>query len=83
MSEIKINDMVALLEEIRTNQFMTDKILILQRGQVGTVVEEYKDGEAYEVEFSDEKGQTYGLVTVKKEKLILLHYQKKELSLAG
>ena len=32
---------------------MTEKETILLRGQMGTVVEEYNNGEAFEVEFCD------------------------------
>ena len=36
----------------------------LTRGDVGTVVHVYKDGQGYEVEFVDGGGQTVALVTV-------------------
>lgn len=83
MNEIKIHDMVALLEDIETCQFMTDKHLLLPKGQVGTVVEIYKNGEAYEVEFSDEDGQTYALVTLVAQQLVCLHYEKPRLSVVN
>lgn len=37
----------------------------LEKGDVGTVVEVYRDGEAYEVEFVTMKGETAALVTLK------------------
>jgi hypothetical protein len=80
MISLKLYDTVALLEAVETFQFMTDNPLILPQGQVGTVVEEYKKGEAYEVEFSDENGQTYALVTLKPEQLICLHFEQPCLS---
>lgn len=46
----------------------------LQRGQVGTIVEELAEG-VYEVEFSDTDGMTYALVALKSEQLMILHYQ--------
>ena len=46
----------------------------LQRGQVGTIVEELAEG-VYEVEFSDTDGMTYALVALKAEQLMTLHYQ--------
>ena len=52
---------------------MTEKEIILLRGQMGTVVEEYNNGEAFEVEFCDNNGQTYALVSLESEKLILLY----------
>lgn len=38
MNEIKLHDTVALTENMKTTQFMTDKEIILPRSQVGTVV---------------------------------------------
>ena len=52
---------------------MTEKEIILLRGQMGTVVEEYNNGEAFEVEFCDNNGQTFALVSLESEKLILLY----------
>lgn len=46
----------------------------LQRGQVGTIVEELAEG-VYEVEFSDTEGVTYALVALNAEQLMILHYQ--------
>ncbi|MDJ0658392.1 MAG: DUF4926 domain-containing protein [Crocosphaera sp.] len=76
MNTINLHDTVALLEDIKTYQFMTNNSIVLPKGQVGTVVEIYQNGEAYEVEFSDKNGQTYGLVTLKSEQIICLHYEK-------
>ena len=76
MNIIKLHDNVALLEDIKTSQFMTDNPIVLPKGQVGTVVEIYQNGEAYEVEFSDKNGQTYALVILKSEQIICLHYEK-------
>ncbi len=47
--KIKLLDVVALTEDIPEHN--------LKRGEVGTVVEILLDGEAFEVEFSDENGQ--------------------------
>lgn len=46
----------------------------LQRGQVGTIVEQLADL-VYEVEFSDTDGVTYALVALKADQLMTLHYQ--------
>ena len=81
MSQIKLYDIVALTENIKTTQFMTEKEIILPRGQMGTVVEEYNNGEAFEVEFSDLNGQTYVLVSLEAEKLMLLYPDTSNLSL--
>jgi hypothetical protein len=37
MSLIKLHDIIALAENIKTTQFMTEKEIILLRGQMGTV----------------------------------------------
>ncbi len=46
----------------------------LHRGQVGTVVEVFNDGKAFEVEFADLNGRTYELLAVEPSKLMVLHY---------
>jgi hypothetical protein len=46
----------------------------LQRGQVGTIVEQLAD-DVYEVEFSDTDGVPYALVALKVGQLMILHYQ--------
>jgi hypothetical protein len=60
---------------------MTEKEIILPRGQMGTVVEEYNNGEAFEVEFCDNNGQTFVLVSLEPEKFILLYPDTSNLSL--
>lgn len=64
MKEIKLYDSVALLEDLPKEN--------LWRGQVGAVVEVYNDGEAFEVEFVDREGYTYGLLTLRPNQLIAL-----------
>lgn len=73
MNDIKLHDTVALTENMKTTQFMTNKEIILPRGQVGTVVEIYEQGKAFEVEFANKNRQTYALVSLELEKLMLLH----------
>ena len=51
--EIKILDAVAVVEDLPE--------FGLKRGEVGTVVDAWKDG-AFEVEFSDESGEAYAFV---------------------
>ena len=64
MSEnVKLLDVVALTEDLPEKD--------LCRGQVGTVVELYKD-EAAEVEFVDNEGQTYALTAVPLGSLLVL-----------
>lgn len=46
----------------------------LERGQVGTVVEQLAP-EVYEVEFSDDNGRTYASLAVRSDQLLRLHHQ--------
>ena len=70
MSEqIKILDPVAVVTDIPDHG--------LRRGEVGTVVEVWKDG-AYEVEFSDETGQAYAFIALTADKLMPLYYRHRE-----
>ncbi|MCA6573116.1 MAG: DUF4926 domain-containing protein [Pseudanabaena sp. M57BS1SP1A06MG] len=81
--EIQLHDMVVLTSNIRAKQFRGDRWVLLRRGQVGTVVEEYEDGKAFEVEFSGTDGQAFAMIAVKAEQLISLHYEPLELDLAS
>lgn len=67
MNNYKLFDVVALTVDLPEEN--------LSKGQVGTIVEVYKDGEAFEVEFVNVKGKTYGLLTLYPEQLMLLHYE--------
>jgi hypothetical protein len=67
MDEIKLLDVVALIEDLETEG--------LRRGAVGTVVELWKDG-VYEVEFSDNDGQAYAFAALRPEQLMKLHFHK-------
>jgi hypothetical protein len=46
----------------------------LYRGQVGTVVE-ILASDVFEVEFNDDEGQTYAMLALHADQLIVLHYQ--------
>lgn len=46
----------------------------LVRGQVGTVVEQYAP-DAFEVEFSDNDGRTYALLSLRSHQLLVLRYE--------
>ena len=65
MTEIEMLSVVALLEDV------PEKGLL--RGQVGTVVEGLAPG-VYEVEFSDDSGQTYASLALRSDQLIRLHH---------
>jgi len=67
MDEIKLLDVVALIEDLDSEG--------LRRGEVGTVVEQWKDG-VFEVEFSDNAGKAYAFAAVPVDKLIKLYFRK-------
>ena len=48
----------------------------LRRGQVGTVIEVFGNGEAFEVDFSDRDGQTYASVALRPDQLMVLHHER-------
>ncbi|MEX1223144.1 MAG: DUF4926 domain-containing protein, partial [Pirellulales bacterium] len=64
---------VALIEDVPK--------LGLAAGEVGAVVEVLGDGEAFEVEFCNNEGQTYGLHTLRAAQLVPLHTQGQALRL--
>jgi len=63
---IKLLDVVALTEDLPQED--------LFRGQVGTVVE-ILSPDVYEVEFSDDQGQTYAMKALKSFQLMVLHHK--------
>lgn len=66
MDEIALLSVVALLEDL------PDKDLL--RGQVGTIVEALAAG-VFEVEFSDDSGQTYATRALRADQLMRLHHE--------
>ena len=70
-SEIKIHDVVALLQDHSTKHFESGLPLVLRRGQIGTVVLMLSQ-DAYEVEFADPDGRTFALLALPKDQLMLL-----------
>ncbi len=69
MNEINLLDVVALVEDLDSEG--------LRRGDVGTVVEQWKDG-VFEVEFSDNSGKAYAFAALRPDQLIKLHFRKDE-----
>lgn len=63
MDEIKLFDVVALIEDLPKYK--------LRRGEIGAVVEVHPTG-SYEVEFVSQDGHTYALITITKDQLIAL-----------
>lgn len=70
--EIKIHDVVALLQNVRTKHFESGQPLLLRRGQIGTVVMTYPDG-AREVEFADREGRAFAILPLRPDQLMVLH----------
>ena len=67
MKNLELLDVVALTVDLPEEN--------LWAGQVGTIVEIYEQGKAYEVEFVDKDGHTYNLLTLPLEQMMLLRYQ--------
>jgi len=63
-------DVVALREKIQAIHKETRQPIVLQAGQVGTILMGFED-RAYLVDFADAQGKTYAMETVPAEKLML------------
>ena len=68
MAELDMLSVVALIEELPEKG--------LRRGQVGTIVENFAPG-VYEVEFSDDDGNTYASVALTANSLMRLYHDSK------
>ena len=66
MAELELLSVVALLTDLPASGLL--------RGQVGTVVEVLAPG-VFEVEFSDDDGQTYASLAVRSDQLIRLRHE--------
>lgn len=66
-----MTDNIRLLDVVALTDDLPEKSLL--RGQVGTVVEVFSDGQ-YEVEFTDEEGRTYALEALGSNQLMVLRY---------
>ena len=67
MDEIKLLDVVALVEDLEAEG--------LRRGEVGTVVELWKN-DVFEVEFSDDAGKTYAFAALRPDQIMKLYFRK-------
>jgi hypothetical protein len=72
MSQIKLLDTVAVVADVPE--------LGLAAGEVGAVVDDL-GGNAFEVEFVDPDGTTYGLHTLRANQLVALHTRGESLRL--
>jgi Domain of unknown function (DUF4926) len=68
---VKLLDTVALLEDVQAEE------VLLQRGEVGAVVEILAP-DVYEVEFCDDQGRAYAFASLHTDQLLVLHNQGKE-----
>ena len=73
MSQIKEYDLVVIDRNISATHKETKQPILLRKGQVGTVLVDF-DGEAFLIDFADEKGTTYAMETLPAENLIPLLY---------
>ena len=69
--QIRMHDIVALLEDTPARQLLTGEQLLLRRGQMGTVVMTY-DGITFEVEFAGRDGRAFAILPVKADMLMVL-----------
>jgi Domain of unknown function (DUF4926) len=65
-SNPQLLDVVALTDDLTERG--------LQRGQVGTVIEQLAP-DVFEVEFSDDEGRTYATLALRSDQLLVLHYR--------
>ena len=73
MSQIQEYNLVAIDRDLTATHKETNQPILLRKGQVGTVVMDF-DGEAFLIDFADEKGITYAMETVPADRLIPLLY---------
>ncbi len=74
MSQIQEYDLVAIDRDVSATHKETNEPILLRKGQVGTVVMDF-DGEAFLIDFADEKGITYAMETIPAKYLIPLLYK--------
>jgi Domain of unknown function (DUF4926) len=67
-------DIVAIISDIQAVHKENQQPILLQSGQVGTVVMNFND-EAYLIDFSDAQGMTYAMETIPQNQLMLIHYE--------
>lgn len=71
---IGLLDTVALLEDLPQRN--------LKKGEVGTVVEILAP-DVFEIEFSDDEGQTYAMFALRESQIVALHNKGKGLKIAA
>jgi hypothetical protein len=71
---LQLLDTVALLDDLPGRK--------LKRGEVGTIVEILAPN-VYEVEFSDDEGQTYAELALRGDQLVVLHNRGEPLKIVA
>lgn len=71
---IKEYDTVALIENVSATHKENRKLILLKRGQVGTVMMEVDRG-VFLIDFADIDGNTYAMETITEDKLMVLNYE--------
>jgi len=66
-NQVNLLDVVALTVDLPEHN--------LWCGQVGTVVEVFADGKAFEVEFSDREGRTFESLGLRANQFMVLHFE--------
>lgn len=74
LKKIELLETVALMEDLPQRN--------LKSGEVGTVVEILAP-DVFEVEFSDDDGQTYAMFALRENQLMVLHNQGKGFKIAA
>ena len=69
-----MNDTVNLLDVVALTVDVPEHGL--SRGEIGTIVECYPDGEAFEIEFVAQDGYTYALTALLREQLMVLRQKR-------
>ena len=70
--EIKMHDVVAFMQDVRTMHFAGSQPILLRRGPIGNVVMLYQDG-ASDVEFADRDGRAFAMLPLQPDPLMVLH----------
>jgi hypothetical protein len=71
MNDIQEYDLVALTEEAIATHKVTHQQILLRRGQMGTVLMSF-DNQAFLIDFTDKKGNTFAMETIEHVKLLRL-----------
>jgi hypothetical protein len=66
-------DIVALTERIQAYHLESGKLIVLQRGQIGTIMMVFHHGEVAEIDFCNPDGTSFATLAVPSSKLMLLH----------